>query len=114
MSNTKFCELHQQGYLYPANCPTCEGQVLKPDVTKCPVCGGSADNGHDREYPPNPYVCTKCESGALAAQNAAGRCPYVRCEGCGDLIDEGQVYAASFGISCEACLATDSVRPEQK
>jgi hypothetical protein len=27
----------------------------------CPQCGGHADNGHDRELPPNPYVCTKCE-----------------------------------------------------
>ena len=26
----------------------------------CPVCGGEADNGFDREYPPNPYACTKC------------------------------------------------------
>jgi predicted RNA-binding Zn-ribbon protein involved in translation (DUF1610 family) len=26
----------------------------------CPVCGGEADNGHDREVPPNAYVCSKC------------------------------------------------------
>lgn len=26
----------------------------------CPTCGGPADNGHDREYPPNTYCCTKC------------------------------------------------------
>jgi site-specific DNA-methyltransferase (adenine-specific) len=32
----------------------------KPDTSKCPLCNGIADNGHDREYPPNPYVCTKC------------------------------------------------------
>lgn len=32
-----------------------------PNLSKCPLCGGVADNGHDREYPPNPYVCTKCE-----------------------------------------------------
>ncbi len=31
------------------------------DIDKCPQCGGHADNGHDRELPPNPYVCTKCE-----------------------------------------------------
>lgn len=60
MSNAKYCELHQQGYLYPANCLLCEGQILKPDVTKCPACGEPTDNGHDREYPPNPYVCSKC------------------------------------------------------
>ena len=27
----------------------------------CPKCGGFADNGHDREYPPNAYLCTKCQ-----------------------------------------------------
>jgi hypothetical protein len=31
-----------------------------PDLSKCPVCGGPADNGHDRCLPPNPYLCTKC------------------------------------------------------
>ena len=30
-------------------------------LSRCPMCGGPADNGHDRGYPPNPYVCTKCE-----------------------------------------------------
>ena len=33
-----------------------------PDLTKCPSCGGPADNGHDREFPPNVYACTKCSS----------------------------------------------------
>jgi len=33
---------------------------LEPDLSKCPKCGGPADNGHDRELPPNPYFCTKC------------------------------------------------------
>ena len=32
----------------------------KPNINMCPLCGGPADNGHDREYPPNPYVCTVC------------------------------------------------------
>lgn len=32
------------------------------DINKCPGCGGEADNGHDREVPPNPYYCTKCEA----------------------------------------------------
>jgi hypothetical protein len=27
---------------------------------RCPKCGGPPDNGHDRELPPNPYLCTKC------------------------------------------------------
>lgn len=31
------------------------------DLTKCPKCGGEADNGFDRCFPPNPYNCTKCE-----------------------------------------------------
>ena len=34
--------------------------LVRPDVTKCPICDGPADNGHDREYPPNPYICTQC------------------------------------------------------
>jgi hypothetical protein len=32
----------------------------KPDLDKCPRCGGEADNGHDRCIPPNPYLCRKC------------------------------------------------------
>lgn len=32
----------------------------EPDITKCPKCGGDADNGYDRCEPPNPYYCTKC------------------------------------------------------
>jgi len=31
-----------------------------PDLSVCPNCGGPADNGHDRCYPPNVYHCTKC------------------------------------------------------
>lgn len=31
-----------------------------PDPSRCPKCGGEADNGHDRCDPPNPYHCTKC------------------------------------------------------
>lgn len=31
-----------------------------PDLSKCPNCGGPADNGNDRCIPPNPYYCTKC------------------------------------------------------
>ena len=30
------------------------------DLTRCPNCGGPADNGHDREVPPSPYWCSKC------------------------------------------------------
>ena len=32
----------------------------EPDLSRCPKCGGPADNGHDRCIPPNPYHCTKC------------------------------------------------------
>ena len=32
----------------------------EPDASKCPKCGGPADNGHDRCCPPNPYACSKC------------------------------------------------------
>lgn len=31
-----------------------------PDLSKCPKCGGPADNGHSRDLPPSPYLCTKC------------------------------------------------------
>ena len=31
-----------------------------PDISKCPGCLQEADNGHDREVPPNPYYCSKC------------------------------------------------------
>ena len=30
------------------------------DLSKCPRCGGDADNGHDRCYPPTAYLCGKC------------------------------------------------------
>ena len=30
----------------------------EPDT--CPECGGPANCGSDREYPPNPYVCSEC------------------------------------------------------
>lgn len=31
-----------------------------PDCSKCPNCGGPADNGHSRDVPPKPYYCTNC------------------------------------------------------
>lgn len=30
------------------------------DLSKCPQCGGAADNGHDRDYPPTAYLCSEC------------------------------------------------------
>lgn len=38
-----------------------EISVIEQDLSKCPGCGGPADNGHDRCLPPSPYCCTKCE-----------------------------------------------------
>ena len=40
--------------------------VQEPDLSRCPNCTGPADNGHDREVPPNPYVCTKCMAEPVA------------------------------------------------
>lgn len=37
------------------------GCPMDDELSRCPKCGGPADNGHDRELPPNPYHCTKCE-----------------------------------------------------
>lgn len=48
-----FDYLVSRNLLSPNNCE---------DLTKCPKCGGPADNGHDRCHPPNPYYCTKCEA----------------------------------------------------
>ena len=36
------------------------GMDPRDNPSKCPRCGGPADNGHDRGFPPNPYLCTKC------------------------------------------------------
>jgi hypothetical protein len=32
------------------------------DLSKCPKCGGEADNGHDRCVPPSAYYCKKCSN----------------------------------------------------
>ena len=37
------------------------GTFRKVDLSKCPECGGENDRGHDRCYPPNPYLCSKCD-----------------------------------------------------
>lgn len=37
-------------------------RLQEVDLEKCPKCGGYADNGFDRCYPPAPYNCTKCEN----------------------------------------------------
>lgn len=32
------------------------------DLSRCPECGGPADQGHDRCRPPTAYLCSKCDS----------------------------------------------------
>lgn len=47
-----------------------EKEVLEqPRLETCPKCGGVADNGHDRELPPNPYLCSKCEQPAISQED---------------------------------------------
>ena len=36
--------------------------ALAQDLNTCPQCGGEADQGHDRCYPPTAYLCSKCQS----------------------------------------------------
>lgn len=45
------------------------GKSEYPDLTKCPWCGGPADNGFDRCLPPNPYLCQKCSKSDRAKRN---------------------------------------------
>ena len=56
-------------FVYADMRPQCESTIdalrerlaeTTDDLTRCPNCGGPADNGHDREVPPNPYWCSKC------------------------------------------------------
>lgn len=56
-------------FVYADMRPQCEDAIAAlrerlaetaDDLTRCPNCGGPADNGHDREVPPNPYWCSKC------------------------------------------------------
>jgi len=55
-----------------------------PGTTTCPDCGGPADNGQDRELPPNTYSCTKCEAPDTMAL-ARGMADFCICEGSGCL-----------------------------
>jgi hypothetical protein len=44
-------------------CAWCGKGIKRPGeycLSCCPQCGGPADNGIDRAYPPVPYYCTKC------------------------------------------------------
>ncbi len=31
-------------------------------LSVCPSCGGDADNGQSRDYPPVPYYCKRCDA----------------------------------------------------
>ena len=44
--------------------------LAEPDLNHCPQCGGPADNGHDRSFPPNPYWCSKCMAEPAKDQSA--------------------------------------------
>lgn len=44
------------------------------DISKCPRCGGYADNGFDRCHPPSPYCCTKCQD--IAPMPELKPCPF--------------------------------------
>lgn len=48
MADTVYCDVYTE--------------LKNPDLSKCPRCGGPADNGHDRCVPPSPYLCTKCQA----------------------------------------------------
>ena len=52
---------------------------VKPDCSKCPKCGGPADNGNDRCVPPNPYYCSKCTE-LEADPNIDGELMSLKCE----------------------------------
>lgn len=50
------------------------GEASEPqtDLTRCPRCGGPADNGFDRCFPPNPYSCTKCSKALTGEAGEVG------------------------------------------
>ena len=61
----KAAERWRDEYWHPELAIATEGAsdaAEKPDVSKCPLCGGIVDNGHDRECPPNAYCCEACMS----------------------------------------------------
>lgn len=37
-----------------------QGKPAYDYISKCPQCGGEADNGNDRCIPPSAYLCSKC------------------------------------------------------
>ena len=75
--------------------------VQEPDLSRCPKCGGPADNGHDRCVPPNPYHCTKC----MAEPEPYDQTALELCETCGwkTLIP---------GDGCLNCERQNATRPQ--
>ena len=55
-----YCQAMQDVYAFHFD--DCKAYIPEQDLTKCPKCGGPADNGFDRCYPPNAYYCSKCEA----------------------------------------------------
>lgn len=51
--------------------PKVGGGDTAENLSKCPHCGGPADNGHDRCSPPSAYMCSKC----CAEEDAAKAAP---------------------------------------
>lgn len=91
--------VHEGGYLgsfYASKFRDCKKysepvQVRNYDLTKCPKCGGEADNGIDRGYPPQPYNCKKCH----------GEGPYTEAQKVGDDKQrEGSKYRFDVKIRC--------------
>jgi len=49
-----------------------ERRPARPVIT-CPWCKGSGEDGHDRCFPPNPYVCRVCDGeGKVALVPSSG------------------------------------------
>ena len=46
------------------------------DLSKCPQCGGPADNGHDRCHPPTAYLCSECLGGGTDKLDVSEMAPY--------------------------------------
>jgi len=64
----------------------------RPKDDTCPKCGGEADNGFDRQVPPNAYYCTKCES----KEETPGAEPCTQCTNLKDVMGEG-VFCPKHG-----------------
>ena len=78
-------------------------EQAEQDLDTCPGCGGVADNGYDREFPPNPYYCTKCtEQAEQEPVDGVLPCPF-----CGDnqpTVFEGSTFRWRVAV-CNNCGA---------